>query len=180
MLERELLEKIREGDLSAFRCFMNLYSKDLYLFALGYVRIRELAEEIVSDVFLSVWQNRNQLEKIHAVKTWLLVITRNQAISYLRKENIASVVSIQDIPNIDDYFIPYIQLPDHQLISQEEVRRINDAINTLPPKCKEVFMLAKIEKLPYKEISQILNISVKTINIHISKAITSIEKILNN
>ena len=64
------------------------------------------------------------------------------------------------------------------MISREEIAKINQAIAALPPKCKEVFVLAKIEKLPYKKISEMLNISVKTINVHISKALNIISGIL--
>lgn len=179
MPEKELLNKIKNGDSGAFRHFINLYSENLYFFALGYVHTREIAEEVVSDVFLAVWQNRHKLDQIRVLKSWLLVITKNQAISYLRKEPLDTTVSIDDVEEVGDYFIPYIQPPDNNIISREETDRINNAINALPPKCKEVFMLAKIEKIPYKEISQILNISVKTINIHIAKAVGVISKILN-
>ncbi|MDD2436379.1 MAG: RNA polymerase sigma-70 factor [Massilibacteroides sp.] len=179
MLERELLKKIKEGNSTIFHYFMDLYSKDLYLFALGYVRTREIAEEVVSDVFLSVWQNRQKLDQIRSIRTWLFVMTKNRSISYLRKENPDTILSIDDVGEVDNYFISNIQAPDSQIISDEEMARINGAINALPPKCKEVFMLAKIEKIPYKEISRILNISVKTINVHIAKAVGLISKILN-
>ncbi len=73
-----------------------------------------------------------------------------------------------------------LQTPDERLISREEMTRINKAINDLPPRCKQVFVLAKIEKLPYKEIATMLDISVKTINIHVAKALehiaTALEK----
>lgn len=179
MTGSNLLKKIKEGDSNAFRHFIDLYGKDLYWFALGYVHKKEIAEEVVSDVFLSVWQNRQKLEEIRTIKTWLLIMAKNQSISYLRKELPDTIISIDDLKETDNYFIPYIQAPDSQIISYEEIERINEAINTLSPKCKEVFMLAKIEKIPYKEIAQILNISVKTINIHISKAVGVISKLLN-
>lgn len=169
------VQKITEGDQSVFCSFMDMYSKDLFHFALGYVEVREVAEELVSDVFLDVWNNRSRLDEIRNIKSWLLVMVRNRAISYLRKERMGQVVSFDEI---DDYYIPSVQSPDYKIISQEEIRAINQAIDTLPPKCKEVFMLAKIENLPYKEISEILNISVKTINVHIAKAINLIAQTL--
>ena len=169
------VQKIKDGDQGAFRLFMDMYSKDLYHFALGYVNNRETAEEIVSDVFLEVWNNRQNLHEILQIKSWLLVIVRNKAISYLRKEHPDNTISFDEIA---DYHIPLVQSPDHNIISKEEIQKINHAISSLPPKCKEVFMLAKIEKMPYKEIAKILNISVKTINIHIAKALNHIAPIL--
>lgn len=173
--DRFYLQRIKEGNQTAFQSFMGVYSKDLYYFALGYVGIREAAEEIVSDVFLEVWNNRACLDEIKRIKSWLLVMVRNKAISYLRKEYAGGTVSFDEL---EDYYIPSVQSPDYKIISEEEIREINRAIASLPPRCKEVFMLAKIENLPYKEISQILNISVKTINIHVAKAIESIARIL--
>lgn len=71
-----------------------------------------------------------------------------------------------------------LQTPDSQLISREEMNRINAAINNLPPRCRQVFILAKIEKLLYKDIASILDISVKTINVHIAKALEQISEAL--
>lgn len=169
------LQKIKDGNQAAFRSFMSVYSKDLYYFALGYVGSREVAEEVVSDVFLEVWNNRPQLAEIKQIKSWLLVMVRNKAISYLRKEQAGGTVSFDEL---EEYYIPSVQSPDDKIISEEEMDEINRAIASLPPKCKEVFMLAKIEKIPYKEISEILNISVKTINIHVAKAMGLIARML--
>ena len=108
------------------------------------------------------------------MKSWLLILARNKAISYLRKET-PEVVSFDEI---DDFYVPLVQSLDHNLISKEEIDEINRTIASLPPKCKEVFTLAKIEGLPYKEIAEMLDISVKTINIHIAKALNIIAGIL--
>lgn len=169
------VQKIKEGDQMAFCSFVDVYSKDLYHFALGYVNVRELAEEVVSDVFLEVWNNRSHLDEIAHIKSWLLVLVRNKAISYLRKEQTELLVSFEEIR---EFHVPLFQSPDHKMISREEIAKINQAIATLPPKCKEVFVLAKIEKQPYKKISEMLNISVKTINVHIAKALNIISRAL--
>lgn len=176
MIEDDLyIPKIVNGDETAFRYFVDSHSKDLFYFAMGYVHVREAAEEVVSDVFLEMWNNRKHLNEIRHIQSWLLVITRNKSISYLRKEGEGTVISFEDI---EEYHLPYVQSPDHKMISQEEIDRVNRAIAILPPKCKEVFMLAKIQGLPYKEIAEILGISVKTINIHIAKAINLVAEIL--
>lgn len=83
------------------------------------------------------------------------------------------------LDGIGDFIFAPIQSPDEAMISKEEMEKINNAIQQLPPKCKHVFFLAKIEGLPYKEIADILNISVKTINNHIAFALEEIAKNLN-
>lgn len=162
-------------DERSFRQFVEFYSNDLLYYVRCFVRSKEEAEEIVSDVFFDVWQNRNKINEIQNIKAWLLTITHNKAISYLRKINPSSSSVSWD--EIGEYAIPYeLQTPDEKLISQEEMSRINHIINTLPPRCKQVFVLAKIEKLLYKEIAELLGISVKTINIHVAKALQLISE----
>lgn len=170
------VQKIKDGNLTAFRSFMDMYSKDLYCFAYGYIGNREISEEVVSDVFLEVWNNRSRLDEISYMKSWLLVMVRNAALSYLRKERMGNTVAFDEI---EDFHLPAVQSPDQEIISKEEIQQIHNVIASLPPKCKEVFMLAKIEKMPYKEIADILNISIKTINIHVAKAKRLIAEILH-
>lgn len=81
--------------------------------------------------------------------------------------------------DIGDFIFAPIQSPDEAMISREEMEKINNAIQQLPPKCKHVFFLAKIEGLPYKDIAALLDISVKTINNHIAFALEEIAKKLN-
>jgi RNA polymerase sigma-70 factor (ECF subfamily) len=160
-----------------FSRFIESYSSDLFYYAYYLVKSKEEAEEIVSDVFLEVWQNRNKIEEIQNLKAWLLTITHNKAISFLRKKKQLNVSVSWD--EIALYAIPQdLQTPDEQLISQEEISRINKIIKKLPPRCKQVFFLAKIERLPYKDIANILDISVKTINIHVAKALELISQAL--
>lgn len=157
-------------DERSFKQFVEFYSNDLLYYVRCLVRSKEEAEEIVSDSFFEVWQNRNKINEIQNVKAWLLTITHNKAISYLRKKDPSNSSVSWD--EVGEYAMPYeLQTPDEKLISQEEMSRINNIINTLPPRCKQVFVLAKIEKLLYKEIAELLGISVKTINIHIAKAL---------
>lgn len=93
-----------------------------------------------------------------------------------KKGNDFSSVSWEEI---GDYGTPVdLQTPDARLISQEEMNRINRVIAQLPPRCRQVFVLAKIERLPYKEIADFLGISVKTINIHVAKALEAISSAL--
>lgn len=160
---------IRNGNQNTFRRFVDYYSDDLFYFALGFVKRKELAEEIVSDVFCDVWQNRTTYSGIENTKSWLLIMVRNKSISYLRKNKGYESISFDEI---EDFYFPPVESPDSALIEKEMLDRINQSIEKLPPKCKMVFTLAKIQGMRYKEIAEILNISVKTINVHIASAIS--------
>lgn len=163
------------GNETAFNRFMEFHSPRLYYYAFGLSGQREAAEEIVSDVFLEVWKNRGALPQIRCIPAWLQTVTYRKAVSYLRKEPGKSALSFDEI---DEFrFVP-VQSADEEIIGREEMAALNNAIEKLPPKCKQVFFLAKIDELPYKEIAELLHISVKTVNYHIAYALETLARIL--
>ena len=97
----EDISRIKKGEETSFRHFVNSYSKDLFYYALCFVRIKEIAEEVVSDVFLDVWRHREEIEEIKNIKAWLLTLTHNKAISYLRKAENSNEISSWE--EIDDF-----------------------------------------------------------------------------
>ena len=175
-LENNEICRIVDGDEIAFNRFMEHYSSRLYHYTFALLGQKESAEEIVSDVFFEVWKNRKSLAEIGNMNAWIQTITYRKALSYLRKEKGKADLLLDDI---GDFIFAPIQSPDEAMISREEMEKINNAIQQLPPKCKHVFFLAKIEGLPYKDIAALLDISVKTINNHIAFALEEIAKKLN-
>ena len=175
IIENNDIDRITNGDEMAFDRFMEHYSSCLYHYIFAILGQREPAEEVVSDVFFEVWKNRKELAKIANMSAWLKTIAYRKAISYLRKETGKNEMSFD---GIEEFVFAPVQSPDEEMISKEEMQKINNAIQQLPPKCKHVFFLAKMDGLPYKDIAEILNISVKTINNHIAFALEEIAKCL--
>lgn len=169
------IDGIVNGNEISFEHFMKCHSDHLFHYAYGIIKSKEAAEEIVSDVFLEVWKSRNNLYEINNIKSWLLTVTYRKSISYLRKMPGSSFISIDD--KYDFLFEP-MRSPADDIISKEAMDKINRAIQSLPPKCKHVFFLAKVEKMPYKQIAEMLDISVKTINNHIAMALEKISVFL--
>lgn len=157
----------------AFDNFMERYSSPIYYHVYGILGEHELTEETVSDVFLEVWQRRKSLLQVKAVLSWLNTIAFNKAVSVLRKERRRRKIPIEEVP---DFHFPEIQSPLDGIISEEERQRLNAAIEALPPKCKHVFFLAKVEMMSYDEIAQLLQISKSTVNYHISFAIAALRE----
>ena len=172
-LTKELL-LISKGDELAFNSFMNRYSRRLYYHAFGILSKKEMAEEVLSDVFLEVWRLRKTLLEIVSMSSWLNTIVYRKSISYLRKE----AKSNQEISfeELQDFAFPDMQSPIDEMLSREEIQGLNEAINSLPPKCKHVFFLAKLEQMPYAEIAQMLQISLSTVNYHIGYAMNTLKK----
>src|SRR5690554_3529645 len=97
---KQSIHLISEGNEKKFRCLMEFFSDDLFLFAFGYLRKKEIAEEIVSDVFVKTWENRKKLTEIDNLKAYLFVSVKNSCISYIRKnrkENLISIDGIEDV-----------------------------------------------------------------------------------
>lgn len=174
--QMEELLLIEQGDEHAFDNFITRHSQRLYNYVYGILYCKEQAEEVVSDVFLEVWTRRKKLLKIEKLDHWLITVAYHKAVSALRKEmKHKKDVSIDDALEFD---FPQMTSPAENLISMEEVNRLNAAINELPKKCKHVFYLAKIEQMSYAEISQMLSISIPTVNYHVSFAMNSLRKVL--
>jgi len=167
---------ISEGNQRAFQSIVYKYSDPLLIFSIGFVRKREVAEEIVSDAFVSLWNKRSQIAEIRDLKSFLYILVRNGSISHLRKTNGKKEISLE---NLQDFYTLPVTGPETDDITEEILDQINKAIDQLPPKCKIVFTLAKIQGMKYKEIAEILDISVKTINNHIANALIHISQSLN-
>lgn len=173
-MEANIIYRIAKGDEMAFDAFMDHYSSALYHYAYGIVGSKESAEEVVSDVFFEVWKVRKTILEIESMEAWLRTVTYRKAVSCLRHESCTpSAVSLDEVEN---FTVSPVSAPDSELISREEIEELNRAIEELPPKCRHVFFLAKIDCLPYKDISQMLQISVATINYHVGFAMDALKK----
>ena len=162
---------ISGGDQQKFRQLMELTSDELLLFATGFLRNKEIAEEVVSDVFVKIWKKRSELDKIKNLKSYLFISVKNGCLSYLRKAKKGQIISLEEIS--DFYFLP-VECSEDDSIGKETVDQIYQAIEKLPPKCKLAFTLAKINGLKHKEIAEVMCISEKTVNNHMVSAVKKI------
>ncbi|MBD5233343.1 MAG: RNA polymerase sigma-70 factor [Bacteroidales bacterium] len=175
-MEANVIYRIVNGDERAFDAFMDYYSGMLYRYAYGILGNREDAEEVVSDVFVEVWKVRKGLLEIESMKAYLYTITYRKAVSMLRHTSLRTdVVSLEGVEN---FTVSTLVSPDQSLISKEELDALNRAIESLPEKCRKVFFLAKIERIPYNEIASMLNITLATVNYHVGYAMNHLRKLL--
>jgi RNA polymerase sigma-70 factor (ECF subfamily) len=164
------------NDAQAYKQLFFAFYNRLVKFAASFVDSRESAEEVVSDVFIKIWDKRNTLNNIDNLRVYLYVSTKNAALNQVAKQRKLDIVRLEDI-SID---LPSTTLnPEQLMITAEMVRRIDAAINSLPPRCKLVFKLVKEDGLPYKEVARILDISVKTIDNQLAIALKKIALSIN-
>ncbi|MDN5217132.1 RNA polymerase sigma-70 factor [Fulvivirgaceae bacterium BMA12] len=145
----------------------SLYFQDLCKYSLKYVSIMEIAEEVVSEVFYKMWKNRDTISFNYSVKAYLFSAVRNQSIDYLRKSQNQRLFSSHLYLDIAS---PHVT-PEDEYTFYELNNRINFAIESLPPRCKKIFRLSRDKGFKYKEIAQMLNISVKTVETQMRKAL---------
>ena len=160
---------------AAFKSLYMAYFRPLMRFTGIYVSSPAEAEEIVSDTFLALWDSRKHLPGVANFDSYIYTVARHKAISYYRKQHLQQV-SLDEIPI--DLFTSTETTPEEDLISQEGIRRLNRAIDSLPAKCKMAFKLVREDKLKYKEVAAILDISVKTLEAHLANAVRKLRETL--
>ena len=161
----------QNDDEFAFEKIFNHFYHKLFLFAKAFLKSRESAEEVVSDVFVKLWQNRESLPAIKNLNYYLFVSSKHAALDYLEKRNKLLTV------NLDDLAVEFGEIslnPEELFISAELLMRIQQAISALPPKCRLIFRLIKEDGLKYREVAEMLNLSVKTVETQMSLAISKI------
>ena len=167
----QLMQQIAAGNEQSFRQLYNSYYKKLFHFAFALVKTREAAEEIVEDVFIKIWNVRQTLTGIHNIKVYLYTATKNTSLNFLAKKAKENITRPFDHIHID---LAENNSPEALMITAELHKKIQVAIDKLPPRCKIIFKLVREDKLKYKEVAEILNITVNTIDAQMAIAIKKI------
>lgn len=159
-----LLDSIRAGDRTALEKLYTLYYQRLCDFACQIVKSSDLAEEVVSDVFLAVWQKRDTLEIKTSLKTYLYVSVRNQALAYLKKERLWEELNEEAQNQAVEHYNPL-----DALLFRELNYSLDSLINRLPEPDRMILRL-KLSGLSYTEIAQTLSITGKSVEYRLAKA----------
>jgi RNA polymerase sigma-70 factor (family 1) len=161
----------RNDDPVAYKELFVSFYNPLIRFAVTLVKSKEQAEEVVSDVFMNIWEKRKRINSISNLQVYLFIAVKNTALNYLSKQN----KNLTD--NVDEAGIEFKSIyfdPEQLMVTAEMVARIKAAIELLPPKCKLIFKLIKEEELKYREVAEILGVSVKTVESQIAIALKKI------
>ncbi|SDC33540.1 RNA polymerase sigma factor [Niabella drilacis] len=161
-------------DQAAYKKLYLYFHPSVYKFAASIVGDDSLAQEIVSDVMISIWTMDNKLAYVENLKSYVLTAARNTALTYLKRRKI---IFREISETISDGGLS--QMPDDHLITLEISRIIKMTVAGLPPKCRQAYLLVKEEGLSYKEASQILQVSQKTLEAHISAALKTLRRVLD-
>jgi RNA polymerase sigma-70 factor, ECF subfamily len=181
--ENRVKSGIKKGNTEAFEILYNKYYHGLCVLSCRYTGQPEVAEEIVQETFMKIWEGRKEIEIRGSLHFYLHTAVRNNSINHLRhllvekKFNSAKSRQLQQTIN-------FLQLTSEDgsslLISRELEKSLTEAIDSLPPKCREIFLLHRDEELKYSEIAEKLNISQNTVQRQISIALDKLrDKLLH-
>lgn len=165
-------KEIAQGSQAAFARLFSLCNKRLFTFSYSIVKSREMAEEVVEDVFVKLWNNREGLSTVDNISTYLYVAVKNHSLNKLSER--ARQLLTAPFDDIEPSLEAIHQDPYSICITSEMLQKVNQVINTLPPRCKMIFKLIREDGLRYKEVAEILNISVNTIDAQMAIAVKKI------
>lgn len=174
-----LIADLREGDKKAYEFLFRNYYAALCHYAERYIKDQSLAEDVVAQVFCNLFIKRQELV-IQSIEPYLFFSVRNSALNSLRSRK-----NISETDKTSDYeMLPLSGLAGNDfsnpMLHREAEKLLEDAINTLPPKCREIFLLSRNERLSHKEIAKKLGISVNTVETQMSRAIKKLSKLLGD
>ena len=154
-------------DKPAFEQLFRSFFPGLVLFAQKYVPDQDTAKEVVHNVFLNLWEKREQMDTSSSLKSYLFTSVHNRCLNHIRdqKKFNSEEFRFEQLESSE-----FADGTDH-LEEQELEQRIYDALQSLPEKCREVFTMSRFDGLKYKEIAEKLGISVKTVETQMSKAL---------
>lgn len=171
MTEKEFIRKLRQSDKKAFTSLYELYWRKVYNFSRLYLYNQSVAEEVVQEVFVKIWEKRELIKENENFKGLLFIITRNLIFNRHKKNVNEEVYKITVLSAMEESYDP-----EEEIEARSLSEYIDKLIEELPPRRREIFNLSRRKHKSYKEIAEILHISEKTVENQISEAIRYLKK----
>lgn len=173
---QELVERLRAGDVRAVEELYDRYFRKLYLSAFAVLKDRFASEDIVQEVFVSLWQRREGLVLNRSFEAYLTRAVRNQVLNHIRLDKAQHVSLFERLE--ERIWGPAD--PENQLYVKELQLRVQGIVEQMPEKMRAVYQLSRVEGLSHKEIAERLNLSPKTVEAQIRNALIRLRESLGN
>jgi RNA polymerase sigma-70 factor (family 1) len=165
LVDIQLLDKLRSGDENALTLIYKKYWQPLFVSSYNILKDKQACEDIIQELFIKLWNNRHTIEITVSLKAYLFASMRYEVYRQVRAGTARADI-FDELPARLQTPAAYGSVEHKELIAQ-----VNSVVNTLPEKCREVYKLSREEYLSHKEIANRLNISTKTVENHITKAL---------
>lgn len=162
-----LLKLGNSGKEHDFKELYNLLYNRFFRVAMYYLHNDDWAQEVVLDVFLTLWNKRKELSSINNFENYYFILLKNASLNYLSKNKQINTPLDSSIE-----FSESAPTPEENLLNEELLLVYIDTLEELPPRCREVFVLIREQRLSYKEVADQLNISTKTVDAQLQKALS--------
>lgn len=167
-----LFQQFKRGDSKALEELFHRTFPRLVDFASKITKDAQVAEDILQDVFIKVWEKKGEIESLN-IEGYLFRMVRNQCLDYIRFVKVIGEkdIELNSIRKFEElYRIDFVRDEPYLLIQEELKKQIEETIDSLPPRCREVFVLSKIEGLKNREIAEQLQINIKNVERHLARA----------
>lgn len=161
------VSSIKNGNEAAFEKVFKTYFRNLHAFAYTFMKDDIIAEEIVQNVFFRIWEKKEQLQIDDSLKAYLYRSVHNESLNHLKHLKIKNSFQLQYSGNMESSN----QDASNQMMAAELENDIQKAISELPPQCRTIFQMSRFEQLKYQQIADQLNISIKTVENQMGKAL---------
>ena len=166
--ESDLVSRLKNGDNTAFELLFDQYSHKLFYFVNKYLDNKEESEEIVQDVFLNLWRHKKEIRSIEAFKSYLYKIALNNIRNFFTKKHVRE----KHKQLIAQEYLFANESEPEELNYEKVIKKVNELIEQLPKKRREIFLLSRKEGLDISEISKYLGISESTVKNQITSAVS--------
>jgi RNA polymerase sigma-70 factor (ECF subfamily) len=171
----ELVKRLKASDHEAFRAVFNLWQQNIFNFLCFRTKDAARAEDLLQDVFLKLWNNRDRLDEKKSLRNYLYTIADNLALNDARHEKV--VAKHREGTNVPMF--TNAENPQFILEEKEWKRKLEGAIASLPEKPRVIFLMSRMEDLSYQEIADRLSISIKTVETHMVRALKDLRETLS-
>jgi RNA polymerase sigma-70 factor (ECF subfamily) len=176
--DSQVIQELQAGSERALRYVYDRYSGRIYFLAMKFLKSPEQAQELVQDVFLKLWEKRAELDKDRPIEAWLYTVAKNRVINQFKK--VAREQQRRSPQAMAAELVPATDVADRRVLERETNHLLQEAINRLPEKQREVYTLARMEGYSRLEIADQLQISSLTVKTHMSRAVLSVKNFLQN
>jgi RNA polymerase sigma-70 factor, ECF subfamily len=167
MCEKDLIVRLKEGDQTAFELLFHFYYPGLVMYSVQFTTDRMEAEEIVQDFFVRFWQKHQQIILTDSLKSYLFLCVKNGSLNYLKHKKVEEKY-IRKMAELSSHHLAYD--PDLYVASELQ-EKLKNAIDLLPEKCREIFIMSRMRGMKNEEIAADLDLSKRTVETQISKAL---------